>query len=249
MNENQIESIIDNERNLKEMFTEKTYKNEFETYYERNKPLFDKYCVLYKDTEDSALYVRNMAVQIVDRERRKLENIKSRQKKGKCMMNDSSFTALFAIPALIEYNHEETDLLADEIVIEWHKYFPDNQIQKTTFDEIQNGFRKHKFCFITTAVCRSMDKPDDCPELMTLRSYRDTWLQNQPDGKKLIETYYQIAPAILAKINTRWDAEQIYKDLYQKDICQCLEDIEHREFEACKEHYMAMVYRLEDGKF
>ena len=32
------------------------------------------------------------------------------------------------------------------------------------------------FCYITTAVCRSMDKADNCYELTTLREYRDGYL-------------------------------------------------------------------------
>lgn len=33
-----------------------------------------------------------------------------------------------------------------------------------------------KFCYITTAVCETFGKPDDCYELRLLRTYRDGYL-------------------------------------------------------------------------
>lgn len=57
-------------------------------------------------------------------------------------------------------------------------------------------------CFITTAVCDSFGKADDCYELTAFRNFRDKWLVNQADGKNLIAEYYNIAPKIVEKINS-----------------------------------------------
>ena len=72
-------------------------------------------------------------------------------------------------------------------------------------------------CFITTAVCQTFNKSDDCYELTMFRSFRDNWLREQPDGEGLISEYYDIAPKIVSKINNFAEANQIYRmDLQSK---------------------------------
>jgi len=99
-------------------------------------------------------------------------------------------------------------------------------------------------CFITTAVCESSGKPDDCFELTTLRKFRDGWLANQHDGKNLIAEYYAIAPRIVNKINSLPDAAQVYKDLLENYIKPCLSFIKQGDPQACKELYIEMVASL-----
>lgn len=99
-------------------------------------------------------------------------------------------------------------------------------------------------CFITTAVCESFGKPDDCFELTTFRNFRDGYLTNQPDGKSLIAEYYAIAPRIVANINSHSDAAQIYKDIWQKYLAPCLNFIKLGDNLACKNKYVEMVREL-----
>ena len=40
-----------------------------------------------------------------------------------------------------------------------------------------------KGCFITSAVCESFGKPDDCYELTMFRSFRDNYLAKEQDGE------------------------------------------------------------------
>ena len=80
--------------------------------------------------------------------------------------------------------------------------------------------RKSGGCFITSAVCDSFGKPDDCYELTTFRNFRDNWLSTQPDGKNLIAQYYEIAPKIVAEIDKLpsdrgGQKSQVQKYLYQ----------------------------------
>ena len=44
-------------------------------------------------------------------------------------------------------------------------------------------------CFITSAVCLSSGKPDDCEELRVMRTFRDMWLRKQPFGEAEIDDY------------------------------------------------------------
>lgn len=99
-------------------------------------------------------------------------------------------------------------------------------------------------CFITTAVCDSFGKPDDCFELTAFRKFRDTWLVSQPDGKNLIAEYYSIAPKIVANINHLVDAPQIYKNIWQKYLAPCLNFINIGDNLSCKQKYVEMVREL-----
>ena len=69
---------------------------------------------------------------------------------------------------------------------QWLIRYPKKVFQLTTYEEICQGFQRKKLCFITTAVCAQSGKPDDCPELAAFRSFRDSYLQSQPDGPRLI---------------------------------------------------------------
>lgn len=55
-------------------------------------------------------------------------------------------------------------------------------------------------CFITTACCEVLGLADDCFELRELRGYRDRVLAASLSGKEAIALYYDLAPAILARL-------------------------------------------------
>lgn len=103
-------------------------------------------------------------------------------------------------------------------------------------------------CFITSAVCRSLGKDDDCEELMLLRHYRDDWLANQPEGPRLIEEYYSIAPGIVQNIDRLPNANEIYMGLYRKYIKPCVDMINKKYYLECENHYKQMVLSLEQYK-
>lgn len=96
-------------------------------------------------------------------------------------------------------------------------------------------------CFITTATCLALGKGDKCPELESFRNYRDGWLSAQPDGKKLIEKYYSIAPKIVSAIDCLKDRSNIYKSIWKDHLSVCLKSIiEGKNEKACNE-YIEMV--------
>lgn len=99
-------------------------------------------------------------------------------------------------------------------------------------------------CYITTAVCQSCGKPDDCYELTQLRKFRDEWLLKQPDGQSLIDKYYNDAPKIVNVINEQLDSNSIYNDINNVYIKPCLTYIENNEQEKCKDLYIFMVNTL-----
>ena len=99
-------------------------------------------------------------------------------------------------------------------------------------------------CYITTATCQEYGKPDNCYELTAFRDFRDNWLQYQPDGKELIQRYYDTAPAIVDLINLQPDKAEIYKKLNDEYLSQCLYYIEEDEKEKCKKRYIDMMEYL-----
>ena len=102
------------------------------------------------------------------------------------------------------------------------------------------------FCFITTAVCQTFGKPDNCYELTMFRNFRDTWLIEQPDGKALIAEYYSIAPSIVTKIDSLADSAQIYRIIWKKYLMPCLNFIRNGDNLSCKNLYVKMVRDLKN---
>jgi len=99
-------------------------------------------------------------------------------------------------------------------------------------------------CFITTATCETLGKPDDCYELNLFREFRDNWLKEQHDGKELIKEYYEVAPQIVSSINRQIERKRIYCDIWEEYLCDCLAMIENGDYQACKEKYTGMVRNL-----
>ena len=115
------------------------------------------------------------------------------------------------------------------------------------YEDIAGGFRK-KFlglCFITTAVCRELGKPDDCPELTAFRAFRDGYLAAQPDGPALIREYYRIAPAIVTCIDLCTEHTVRYRQLREKYLSPCYDDLLHGRQAQCKRRDVRMVRALE----
>lgn len=106
--------------------------------------------------------------------------------------------------------------------------------------------KKSSLCFITTAVCKYFNKPDDCYELTTLRKFRDTWLAMQPDGKDLVEEYYAIAPGIVNAIDESPEKDKIYMHIWNDYIEPCIKLIKLGANDTCKTLYVDMVNELKD---
>ena len=99
-------------------------------------------------------------------------------------------------------------------------------------------------CFITSAVCGSFGKPDDCYELNLFRHYRDNWLAREIDGEALIQEYYRVAPRIVKEIDREGNHKQIYLFIWNEYLKPCMEDIQNRRFRDCKLRYIHMVKTL-----
>jgi len=99
-------------------------------------------------------------------------------------------------------------------------------------------------CFVTTATLKSIGKKDDCEELNSFRNFRDNWLLQQIDGKKLISEYYDIAPEIVKSINSLQQKEIIYNKIWLDELKPCLDLIKNKQFCEAKEHYKIAMLKL-----
>jgi hypothetical protein len=159
-----------------------------------------------------------------------LSNLEMNLKEREGLQNDlSKYFTNAAAPMMPAYNLMQT-MQQDH----W------NSDKKDTIVQQGSG------CFITTAVCDSLEKPDDCYELTTLRHYRDMWLKFQPGGEELVKEYYEVAPRMVERINTLPDKDTIYSGLWKDYIQPCVKHIETHEYEPCKERYIEMVNYLKE---
>jgi len=97
-------------------------------------------------------------------------------------------------------------------------------------------------CFITTAICESEGKADDCRELMILRKFRDEFMITDSERKKLVEEYYRIAPDIVRSIKELKNSKQIFEMLKDDFIIPCILLIEKGCSECAMQRYRAMIF-------
>jgi hypothetical protein len=105
--------------------------------------------------------------------------------------------------------------------------------------------KKKEGCFITTAVMAAKGLPDDCEELTVLRDFRDGYLMQKPNGRQLVEIYYQSSPHIVDAIAAQENAASIYDHLYGV-IRACVEAIKKGDNEFAFTTYCEMVIKLKE---
>lgn len=103
-----------------------------------------------------------------------------------------------------------------------------------------------KGCFITTATCMSLNKGDDCEELMAMRRYRDMSTVKNPLIAELVREYYRIAPVIVKRIDARPEKVQIYQQLWDKYISKTYACIKREDYDNATKLYVSMVADLSE---
>lgn len=152
--------------------------------------------------------------------------------------------AVYTIPMILEMKLGISREFTDIIIEEWMRCYPKSVLRKGTYQDMVVGFRKGKMCFITTAVCGSFGKPDDCYELTSFRRFRDTYMMETEERRRLVEEYYETAPGIVACINLEASPENIYRSIWDRYLESCLRDIEAGRKESCGRRYEQMVRGL-----
>lgn len=96
-------------------------------------------------------------------------------------------------------------------------------------------------CFITTAVCGSLQLGDDCSTLTTLRAFRDEYMKRDPERESLVAHYYNVAPSYVALIDKRSDAHFVYLNMYTLFIVPAVDAIQNGENAEALALYCALV--------
>lgn len=224
-------------------------------YYEQ---AFTKYCALcddiYKEIDDDIKdlsdeetnkYLNSLSEEFVSIFANEYKSITKKGKQTTFVTNHNTPLVIYFFPAILNYNAKWSIPFCDLVKEKWNKTFTQMAISYGTYADIKGGF-KTKLCYITTAVCESLDLPVDCKELTLLKDYRDNILAYEDGGEEIIHEYYDIAPTIVKRINKESDRNVIYNTLYNDYISKCINDIEEKHYEACKEHYMQMINDLKE---
>jgi hypothetical protein len=106
---------------------------------------------------------------------------------------------------------------------------------------IDEEYNKTSFCFISTAVFSNIGFDDDCSDLKILRYYRDNYLLNTINGRRMVEDYYSIAPIIVNQIDRLPNKNQIYSDIYSQYLKKIILLINQNEFDSASQKYKTMV--------
>lgn len=229
-------------------FNRKDYPGFFARYYEDKLAVYEALEEGYDRSLDKEQYISNMADAVVKAGTDRVDASRGKQKKEAALLDLNLCIVVYILPSILKYKGASSKPLSDAIIQKWKEQFPKTNLSAAEYEEIESGFHK-KWCYITTAACEMMGKPDDCYELTLLRGYRDTYLRRQPDGEKDVKWYYDVAPTIVKRINRMPDREEIYTGLWEQYIRPCIAMIEQGEQEACRDLYLKMVEDLQEKYF
>lgn len=169
---------------------------------------------------------------------------KSRNGLNRLMFDSKLIIALYMVPAVYALNLSVSDAFVAELHSRYMKRYPGNPFQPGTYPEIVSGFRKSRLCFITTAVCESEGKPDDCAELQAFRAFRDGELSETAAGRALVKEYYRIAPPIVTCMRYADNCEAVCAELRRDYLTPCYEALGRGDGKGCRETYVRMVLDL-----
>ena len=93
-------------------------------------------------------------------------------------------------------------------------YKPDGKSKRSSSGSHSNSGSEG--CYLTSACVAARGLPDHCLELQTLRSFRDGYLSQQPEGAEEIAQYYATAPNIVEAINQLPDALEIWNRIFEE---------------------------------
>lgn len=224
-------------------FQRNEYEGSFQRYLEKQQDNLNRICTVMQEAPDQEDARMKVAEIIVESGKNAMDTRKTRIGRESVQMTMNMYMVTFLLPAILSIEEEKYAGLADEICGKWAAAFKNSKIQAASYDTLREGFRR-KLCYITTAVCEGLHKPEDCYELNLLKSYRDEYLSASPEGEALIAQYYDMAPTIVKRLNKRKDHEAVYRFLYETYISPCVHLIEENRTEECRKKYQEMVEML-----
>lgn len=229
---------------LGKRFKRDVYKNDFEVHYNKYKDFFVNVNESLREEEGKDTVIAELAGIIPKYVDEKLKKIEQKRKRELLILDYNMALVTYVFPAINYGDGEYGKAISEKLVELWNNNISTVTIKNATYESITEGF-KQRLCYITTAVCESLGKPDNCYELELLRNYRDKYLIEENAGRDIVQQYYNIAPTIVKRISKRNDAKEIYNRIWTDYLTPCIQLIEEDEKEACKEVYSDMVHDLQ----
>lgn len=228
--------------------TKKDFFTAFETYENENRSLFcdmDACALLHPDGVEAASKL--LAGDLLDGlEQELMGNKRWKTKNGRetLLFETRVVLAIFLTSAVRKRNLACAESFRTELNSQWLERYPKQNWLPGDYDELAGGFKRHKWCFITTAVCTYEGKADDCAELTAFRAFRDGWL-TEHGGEALIEEYYNIAPAIVHCIDLCDSPRERYAEVRERWLGPCYRALREERYADCRDTYVDMVRTLE----
>ena len=226
-------------------FRKDSYHELFERYKEENYAFYTaiKLVLDYASEESLDGIYHQIAGAFIREQEAALEQVKKKNEKFTVQMDKNMFMAVYVLPSIKEIRGNRANELAEAICKEWGSSFKDSNIIASDYDSIVQGF-KRKLCYVTTAVCRNLNKGEDCEELRLIKEFRDGYLASTKEGMALIEEYYDIAPTLVKRIAKDAEAQAKYIWLWNNYLAPCVACIKAGRQEECKETYCEMMEEL-----
>jgi len=122
----------------------------------------------------------------------------------------------------------------------WKKQSNDDYGGSQSFNSGSGG------CFITTAVCQTLQKTDNCEELTKFRHFRDTFMKGTPEMRAEVQEYYDIAPKICLAIDSSGNDSAVirYVSIWEKSLKPAFEALESGKTQEAYNIYKDMVLGL-----
>ena len=237
---NELIAVFEETMNCK--FRKKHYASDMEEMLEKHSAFLQETIEQCEKSEEMRDFVVSC---IPEYALSRLREISSKRKRELAAFDYNLNMVAYFLPLLGEMESEIKEEFIRDITESWNKQIPDAKIAFSSYENIKKGFRRSVFCYITTAVCRSLGRPDDCYELNTLRDYRDSYLLSTDEGREIVQEYYNIAPTIVKRIDKKPEADEIYENIWKTYLSPCITMIENGENEKCRDLYSSMVRKLE----
>lgn len=224
-------------------FRKDTYQEQIEYLKKKNEKLLRKIADVCENDPDK---MEQTALCVPRYVAEKLSEISSKRKRRIKVLDYKMNMASYFIPLMGILPFSKASELTRKTVEYWNERMPEEKIGYSTYEGIKGGFKNGIFCYITTAVCRSLKKPDNCYELNIFRHFRDDYLHSCREGKDALREYYDHAPTIVKRINRDKNSDQIYKEIWSRYLSLCISLIEQGKNQECLDLYTKMVHSLEE---
>ncbi len=245
-----ISGLINNYAQLLPKFTKDYYCTNFEQYVQTSTQILqpaEHYAALTDGNVDKvADEISHAIVEAIENDLTGTKGGLISSSKNKIIDQYRFFLTVYTVPMILHLNYSFSEPLADCIIDKWRQRFPEFAFNKGSYENLQAGFERKGYCFITTAVCETLNKADNCDELTAFRKFRDTYMQQTKERQLSMETYYQIAPAIVASIDMRPNYKETYRYIWSEYLQPCLKDMEENRLDHCEKHYIKMVQELKN---